>query len=82
MTGVPMSRAVFEPLAGWRTYPDAEMQSRARDFQAALRRRRTVREFSGKPVPRDVIENARRLREIGYGEGIGHDLLMPLKDEQ
>lgn len=55
-----MSRAVFEPLAGWRSYPDPEMQSRARTFQAALRRRRTVREFSDRPVPRDVIEDALR----------------------
>lgn len=55
-----MSRAEFEPLSGFRGYPDEQMQSRAREFHAALRRRRSVREFSDRPVPRDVIENALR----------------------
>ncbi len=31
--------------------------SRARDFRTLMRTRRTVRDFSGRPVPRDVIEN-------------------------
>jgi nitroreductase len=38
-------------------YPEAEMIQRAREFYAAIRRRRSVREFSGRPVAREVIEN-------------------------
>ncbi|MBM3525593.1 MAG: nitroreductase family protein [Alphaproteobacteria bacterium] len=55
-----MTRAVFEPLAGHRSYPDDEMRERAAAFHDALRRRRTVREFSDKPVPRAVVEDAIR----------------------
>ena len=33
------------------------MQVRAADFLAEMQRRRTVRHFSNRPVPRDIIEN-------------------------
>ncbi|MBL8701784.1 MAG: nitroreductase family protein [Alphaproteobacteria bacterium] len=56
-----MNRAAFEPLAGHRSYPDEEMIVRANAFHEALRRRRTVREFSERPVPRAVIETALRM---------------------
>jgi len=36
------------------------MQTRARRFYDELRRRRSVRDFADRPVPRDVIENALR----------------------
>jgi nitroreductase len=36
--------------------PDAEMVARATIFSDALRRRRTVRDFSDAPVPREVLE--------------------------
>ena len=39
--------------------PD-EMQTRAEAFYQEMARRRTVREFSPRPVPRSVIENALR----------------------
>ena len=55
-----MSSVVLEPLASFRGFADAQMQGRARRFYEALRRRRSVREFSDRPVPRDVIENALR----------------------
>ena len=32
------------------------MQTRADDFYAEIKRRRTVRDFSAKPVPREIIE--------------------------
>ena len=47
---------VFEPLPGWREYPPAEMEARARAFAAEMQRRRTTRHFSDRPVPRRVIE--------------------------
>lgn len=45
------------PLTGYREYPPAEMIERSAAFLAELRRRRTVRQFSDRPVPRAVIEN-------------------------
>ncbi len=40
----------------FRELPEAEMQARARAFHEEMRRRRTVRDFSARPVPRDIIE--------------------------
>ncbi len=45
------------PLTGYREYPPAEMIERSAAFLAELRRRRTVRQFADRPVPRAVIEN-------------------------
>jgi nitroreductase len=50
----------LEPLRGWREWPETEMAERARAFYADLSRRRTVRDFSSRPVPREVIEHALR----------------------
>ncbi len=49
--------AAFEPLA-FAACPDAEAEARAGAFLAQMRRRRTVRDFSPRPVPRAVIEAA------------------------
>lgn len=46
-----------EPLR-FRAYPPDEVRARARAFAAELTRRRTVREFSDRPVDRAVIEAA------------------------
>lgn len=46
----------FLPLTTWREFQPAEMQRRAEEFHAELARRRTVRQFSERPVPRAVIE--------------------------
>ena len=46
------------PLDQYREYPVDEMRERLREFYEDIRRRRTVREFSDRPVPRDVIETA------------------------
>ena len=46
----------FIPLPDYREYPPDEMLSRARDFHAELNRRRTVRDFADRSVPRNVIE--------------------------
>jgi iodotyrosine deiodinase len=48
------------PLPDFREYPPDEMARRAEQFHADLRRRRTVRHFSDRPVPRGVIELAVR----------------------
>jgi nitroreductase len=49
-------RSGFVPLSSYREYPVPEMVARSRDFAADLGRRRTVRQFSDRPVPREVIE--------------------------
>jgi nitroreductase len=46
----------FVPLKTYREYPVAEMVRRSRDFADEMQRRRTVRQFSDRPVPREVIE--------------------------
>jgi iodotyrosine deiodinase len=54
-----MNEAAFVPLA-FQALPDGEMLARARAFEAAMKRRRTVRDFSPEPVSRAVIESAIR----------------------
>ncbi len=46
------------PLDDYREYPIDEMRKRLAEFYDDIRRRRTVREFSGRPVARDIIETA------------------------
>jgi len=46
------------PLPDYREYPVEEMRQRLDDFFTEVNRRRTVREFSDRPVPRDIIETA------------------------
>ena len=55
-----MPQPVFIPHSGHKEYADDEMKRRAAEFLETMRRRRSVREFSGKPVPREVIENCLR----------------------
>jgi iodotyrosine deiodinase len=47
---------MLEPLPAYREYPQAEMVDRAMAFYGDLVRRRTVRDFDTRPVPRQVIE--------------------------
>lgn len=51
-----MVEPVWEPLPDYRRYEPEEMAERARAFHVDLRRRRTVRDFDRRPVPREVIE--------------------------
>jgi nitroreductase len=46
------------PLDQYKEYPLAEMRERVAAFYEDINRRRTVREFSNRPVPRDIIETA------------------------
>jgi nitroreductase len=55
-----MGKARFLPLESYREYPVEEMTRRAKTFYEELRRRRTVREFSDRPVPRAIIEDCIR----------------------
>ena len=46
------------PLPNYEEYPPEEMRQRVADFYQSVDRRRTVREFSDRPVPREIIETA------------------------
>jgi nitroreductase len=48
------------PLDEYVEYPPAEMEARAAAFYAEIRRRRSVRDFADRPVPRTVIEESLR----------------------
>ncbi len=56
MTRVNNYRTI--PLPDYREYPVEEMRQRLNDFYTEVNRRRTVREFSDRPVPRDIVETA------------------------
>lgn len=50
----------FVPLTTFVEHSPEEMKARAREFYEEIRRRRTVREFSPRPVSRDVIDDCLR----------------------
>ena len=52
-----MSEARFVPLADYRELPEDEMRSRAAAFYAEMKRRRTVREFSSRPVDLELVDD-------------------------
>jgi iodotyrosine deiodinase len=47
----------FLPLTTYREYPPEEMIRRAASFKGEMLRRRTVRQFSSRPIPRQIIED-------------------------
>ena len=53
-----MSEYPTQTLDRYQEYSVEEMRERVEDFYADVDRRRTVREFSDRPVPRDIIETA------------------------
>jgi len=48
----------FVPLATYREYPVDEMLRRVRNFNEEMQRRRTIRQFSDREVPREIIATA------------------------
>lgn len=52
-----MSNKDFIPLTDYKEYPVDEMRQRARSFYEDMKRRRTVRDFSDRSVPREIIED-------------------------
>ncbi|HEX3817009.1 MAG TPA: nitroreductase family protein [Chthoniobacterales bacterium] len=55
-----MSQLKFIPLPSHETFSPAEVLERATAFEEQMARRRTVRDFSERPVPRSVIESCLR----------------------
>ncbi len=55
-----MIQPVFVPLGEYREYPVGEMRARAAEFYGEMKRRRTVRQFSPQPAPREILEDCLR----------------------
>lgn len=51
-----MTEPIFDPLEGFPEYPPDQMAQRAEAYYQEMRRRRTIRQFSDRPVPRQVLE--------------------------
>lgn len=49
-----------QPLSDFIEYPAEEMKARSEAFYEDIKRRHTLRHFSGRPVPREIIENCIR----------------------
>jgi nitroreductase len=56
MTGALTTDFIPLPLPDYVERPPQDMQARAEAFYDGIRRRHTVREFSNRPVPRQLIE--------------------------
>lgn len=56
----PVNDYPVTPLKSYTEFPIAQMRKRVTDFYEDVSRRRTVRQFSDRPVPRDIIESALR----------------------
>lgn len=52
-----MTKAKLIPLTSYEEYPPEQMKLHAALFRKDMQRRRSVRTFSGRPVPREVIED-------------------------
>lgn len=55
-----MSAPELHPLTGYEELPLDEMRARARAFREEMSRRRTVRDYADRPVPRALIEDCLR----------------------
>lgn len=52
-----MREAIFVPHTSYQKLSEETMKLRAKEFYDQLKRRRTVRDFSDQPVPREIIEH-------------------------
>jgi nitroreductase len=50
-----MTKYEFEPHENYEELPIEDMKKRARDFADDVHRRRSIRDFSDRPVPREII---------------------------
>lgn len=67
--------APFRPYSEYVELPVDEMSRRAVEFHGTMKRRRTIREFSDRPVPREIIEQcvaAARLAPSGANQQPWH----------
>jgi len=55
-----MTKYKFVPYSTYQEYSLEDMKTRSASFYERMKRRRTIREFSDRPVPREIIENCLR----------------------
>lgn len=55
-----MDQEKFVPLQNYKEYSFSEMTERSNNFYESIRTRRSIRSFSNKPIPLEVIENCIR----------------------
>jgi len=55
-----MTKAEFSSFTDYYEYSSGEMKKRSAEFYEEMKRRRTVRQFSDRPVPREIIEDCLR----------------------
>jgi len=55
-----MYKPKFIPLTSYKMISEKEMIKRSKEFYADVKKRRTIRDFSDKSVPKEVIENCIR----------------------
>jgi len=55
-----MEKTEFYSLLNYDEHPLKEMEKRSEEFYLEMKKRRTVRQFSDRPVPRIIIENCIR----------------------
>ena len=60
LTILPVSKPNFIPLPPRESLADDQLIARAKQFHEKMARRRTVRDFSDRPVPRELIEHCLR----------------------
>jgi nitroreductase len=56
-----MARPELVPLSEYQELPVEEMKKRAFELYQSLRKRRTVRDFATRPVPREIVEHCLRV---------------------
>ena len=61
-----MKKPRFIQYSSYRGYPLKEMQERAKTFREEMQCRRTIRTFSSRPVPREVIEELKFVYEFRF----------------
>jgi len=52
-----LKKPKFIPLPNYIEYPPEQMQKRAEGFYKEIKERRTVRDFSDRPVPKEIVKN-------------------------
>jgi nitroreductase len=52
-----MNKTNFIPLSNYIKYSETEMSNRSKAFYEDIERRRSVRDYSDQPIPREIIEN-------------------------
>ena len=52
-----MEKREFHPLNTYTEYPLPEMEKRSEEFYLEMKKRRSIRQFSERLIPRKIIEN-------------------------